>query len=322
VRICICHQGYRRVVALLEELLPEDIIVECAPEEIVAASQDAEVLVPIVAAIPNEAYASPRLRLVQQFGVGLDGVDIPAATAGGVAVANIPSIGTGNAESVAELTIGFLVMLARRIPEALQRFQEGKLGATLGTTLLGSTVTLVGYGDIGQEVARRLAGFGARIVAVSRSGPGGARQRDPAVRVDLHLDASKLGDAVAEADFVVVAAPATPENRGLIGREILARMKPTAYVVNIARGPVIDYDALLEAFREERIAGAGLDVWWNEPFDPEDPLLQFNVIPTPHIGGSTVRSLRGIAEAFAAQIGRVRRGEPLRACVNPEVWTP
>lgn len=309
-------------MALLQELLPEDEIVECARDEIASEAQESDVLVPIVAELPPEAYRSGRLRLVQQFGVGLDGVDIPAATAAGIAVANIPSRGTGNAESVAELTIGFLVMLARRIPEAVQRFQEGKLGATLGTSLLGSTVTIVGYGDIGQEVARRLAGFGCRIVAVSREGPDGTRQRDAAVRVDLHVDTSKLGDAVAEADFVVVAAPATPANQGLIGRDVLARMKPSAYLVNIARGPVLDYDAILEALREERIAGAALDVWWTEPFDPNDPLLEQNVIPTPHIGGSTVRSLRGIAEAFAAQIDRVRRGEALHACVNPEVWKP
>jgi len=307
-------------MALLAELLPDDEIAECAPEEIAVAAREADVLVPIVATLPPDAYRSPRLRLVQQFGVGLDGVDIPAATAAGIAVANIPSRGTGNAESVAELTIGFLVMLARRIPEAVQRFHEGKLGATLGTSLLGSTVAIVGYGDIGQEVARRLAGFGCRIVAVSRSGAGGARARDAAVHVDRHVDARKLGDAVAEADFVVVAAPATPENQGLIGRDVLARMKPSAYLVNIARGPVIDYDAILEALREQRIAGAALDVWWTEPFDPADPLIAQNVIPTPHIGGSTVRSLRGIAEAFAAQINRVRCGETPRACVNPEVW--
>lgn len=307
-------------MALLEELLPRDEIAECAVEEIAAEAQRSDVLVPIVAQLPPAAYESPRLRLIQQFGVGLDGVDIPAATAAGIAVANVPSRGTGNAESVAELTIGFLIMLARRIPEAVQRFHEGKLGATLGTSLLGSTVTIVGYGDIGQEVARRLAGFGCRIVAVSRSGPEGARERDPEVSVDLHVDAAKLGDAVAEADFVVVAAPATPENQGLIGRDVLARMKPSAYLVNIARGPVIDYDAIVLALREERIAGAALDVWWTEPFDPNDPLLEHNVIPTPHIGGSTVRSLRGIAEAFAAQIERIRSGAAPRACVNPEVW--
>lgn len=319
MRILVCHKGYKRIIAILEELLPEDEIVECGRGKIAALAQEFDVLVPIVSPLPAEVYTSPRLKLIQQYGVGLDPVDIPAATRAGIPVANIPSGGTGNAESVAELTFALMLMLARSIPEAFERFQDGQLGATMGRTIEGSTVTILGYGDIGQEVARRLAGWRARVVAVSRSGPGGTRARDAGVPLDLHVDASKAGDAVAEADFVVVGAPATPENYGLVGRELFARMKPSAYIVNIARGPVIDYDALLEALREGRIAGAGLDVYWTEPFPPDDPLFQYNVITTPHIGGGTDLSLRGIATAFARQVDRLRNGEPLVACANPEV---
>ncbi len=320
MRILVCHKGYKRIIEALEELLPGDEIVECERSEIAAQAQESDVVVPIVAPLPPEVYQSKRLRLIQQYGVGLDPVDIPAATRAGIPVANIPSGGTGNAESVAELTIALMLMLARSIPEALQRFRDGMLGATMGRTIEGSTVTILGYGDIGQEVARRLAGWRARVIAVSRHGPDGARPRDPAIPLDLHVDASKAADAVAEADFVVVGAPATPENIGLVGRELFARMKPAAFVVNVARGPVIDYDALLEALREGRLAGAGLDVYWTEPYPPDDPLFQYNVITTPHIGGGTDLSLRGIAMAFAKQIDRLRGGEALVAVANPEVY--
>lgn len=322
MRILICHKGYKRILDVLRELLPEDEFVECERADIAAEAAQSDVVVPIVSPLPTEVYQSKRLRLIQQYGVGLDPVDIPAATKAGIPVANIPSGGTGNAESVAELTFVLMLMLARSIPEALQRFNDGQLGATMGRTIEGSTVTILGYGDIGQEVARRLVGWRARVIAVSRSGPSGTRRRESGIPLDLHVDASKAGDAVAEADFVVVGAPATPENIGLVGRDLFARMKPGAFIVNIARGPVIDYEALLEALREERIAGAGLDVYWTEPFPPNDPLFQYNVITTPHIGGGTDTSLRGIAEAFAAQINRLRDGEVLVACANPEVSNP
>ena len=118
-----------------------------------------------------------------------------------------------------------------------------------------------------------------------------------------------------------MGAPATPENYGLVGHELFARMKSSAFIINIARGPVIDYDALLEALREGRIAGAGLDVYWTEPFPPDDPLFQYNVVTTPHIGGGTDLSLRGIAAAFTKQVERLRRGEELVACANPEVYS-
>ena len=230
----------------------------------------------------------------------------------------MPSVGTGNAESVAELAVLHMLMLSRDIPTAFRRFRDRRVGSPLGDCLWTSTVVILGYGGIGEEIARRLAGFGTRIIAVSRHGPGGTRTRDPSVRVDLHVGAEAIGDAVAEADYVVVAAPASPENIGLVDAAVFARMKPGTYVVNIARGPVIDYDALLAALREGRVAGAGIDVFWKEPFDPDDPLLKENVIATPHVGGATERSLTGIGKAVAANIERVRHGEMPAFCANPE----
>ncbi|NNL84372.1 MAG: hydroxyacid dehydrogenase [Myxococcales bacterium] len=318
MRIGVCIRGYKRIMELLRECLPDDEIFDCDREEVIAVAGDADVLIPTIAPIPEAAFTGARLKLVQQYGVGLDSVDIPAATRAGVLVANVPSVGTGNAESVAELAIAHMLMLSRSMPRAFERFREKKVGSPFGNCVWGSTVAILGYGGIGEEIARRLAGFGVRLVAVSRHGPGGSRKRDPSVHLDLHVGAEKMGDAVAEADYVVVAAPATPENIGLVDERIVARMKPGAYIVNIARGPVIAYEPLLEGLRSGRIAGAGLDVFWTEPFDPADPLLEQNVIATPHVGGATERSLWGIAQAVARGVEAVRRGELPPCCANPE----
>lgn len=319
MRIGVCSQGFTRLVEILEAALPHDELYACGRDEVVAQAPATDVFIPIVTPIPEAALASDRLLLVQQYGVGLDIVDIPAATRARVFVANIPSVGTGNAESVAELAVAHMLMLSRDMPRALQRFRERRLSSPLGRALWGSTVVILGYGGIGEEIARRLTGFGTRVIAVSRHGPDGSRPRDPTVPLAGHVDAARAAEAVAEADYLVVAAPATPENIGLVDARLLAAVKRGAFLVNIARGPVVDYAALLAALRDGTLAGAGLDVFWHEPFDPEDPLLRENVIATPHIGGATETSLVGIGAAVAENIERVRRGELPRHCANPAV---
>ena len=318
MRIGLCVRGFTHIRQLLEELLPHDEVKECDRRDIRERSADCAVLVPIVTPIPAEVLRYPNLKLIQQYGVGLDIVDIPAATQAGVMVANVPSVGTGNAESVAELAIAHMLMLSRNVPLALQRFQEQRFSSPLGQCLWRSTVVILGYGGIGEEIARRLAGFGVRIIAISRHGPAGSRARDAAVKVDLHVPQTQMLTVLGEADFLVVAAPASPENMGLVDTMVLAHLKPGAFIVNIARGPVIDYNALLAALREGRLAGAGLDVFWQEPFDPNDPLLSANVIATPHIGGATARSLRGIGEAVACNIDALRNNQLPPCCVNPQ----
>ena len=319
MKVGLCIKGYSRILNILKDVLPEDEIFDCDRSEVVDAAKVAEVLIPTMAPIPEAALQSPKLKLVQQYGVGLDCVDIPVATQNGVLVANVPSVGTGNAESVAELAIAHMLMLSRHIPLAFERFGEKRIGMPLGQCLWKSTVAILGYGGIGEEIARRLEGFGARVVAISRNGPRGERPRDSSIHLDDHVGADQTESAVADADYVVVAAPASTENIGLVDESIFSSMKKGVFVVNIARGPVIDYTALRNALKEGRVAGAGLDVFWQEPFDPNDPIMEENIIPTPHIGGGTERSLRGIGEAVGANIERLKRGEIPTSCVNPEV---
>ena len=320
MRIALGIRGHSKILGILKEQLPDDEFVEFDVNDAAERIRDCEVIVPIVTPVSEQILYGPSLRLVQQYGVGLDIVDVTVATRSGVLVANVPSVGSGNAESVAELAIAHMLMLSRQIPTAFTRFRERRFSSPLGECLWQSTVVILGYGGIGQEIARRLAGFDVRIIAVSRHGPNGSRTRDASVKLDKHVGQHELSSVLGEADFLVVAAPATPDNIGLVNKDVLARVRPSTYIVNIARGPVIEYDALLSALQEGRIAGAGLDVFWQEPFDPQDVLLEQNVIGTPHIGGATARSLVGIGAIVARNIDALRAGHMPDHCVNPEAW--
>jgi len=206
-----------------------------------------------------------------------------------------------------------MLALARKYPRSQECLQQRMLGTPMGMALKGRTAAIIGYGGIGQEVARRLAGFEMQILAVSRRGPKAGE-----VPADFHGGQETLHEVLRQADFVIVAPPLNAETRGLLGQAEFACLKPDAFVINVARGPVLDYDTLLAALKDGRIAGAGLDVFWYEPFDPTDPIFSFNVIATPHIGGGTDLSLQGIAKKVAENVDRVRRGETPLNCVNAE----
>ncbi|HEX4881262.1 MAG TPA: 2-hydroxyacid dehydrogenase [Porticoccaceae bacterium] len=318
MKIYFCREGLRIIRELLQGELPHDEVLECAPERLAEVVGTADVLIPTITPLRAEVLAQSRARLIQQFGAGLDAVDIAAATRQGIPVANVPAAGTGNAESVAEMAVFLMLALARRFPETQQSIREGRIATPTGWALKGRTAVIVGYGGIGRETARRLAGFEMRVLAVSRSGPKNTPEED-AIPVARHYAEAGLHEALREADFVILAPPLNDQTRGLLGAAEFACLKPSAYVVNVARGGVIDYDALLAALREQRIAGAGLDVFWQEPIDPQDPLLGYNVIGTPHVGGATDLSLRGIARKVAANVERVRRGELPEDCVNAQM---
>jgi len=312
VRVCVCRKGLAKILELLRAEMPHEELLDCGPEEVVAMAREVDVLIPLVSPITDDALSSPRLRLVQQFGAGLDGVDVAAATRRGVYVANVPTAGTANADSVAELALLFMLAQARRWPRTQQNLRARRIGTPMGTTLMGKTAAIVGYGGIGRALGKRLRGLDMRIIAVSRRGPSGADEG-----VDAHLPAERLHEALAAADFVIVATPLGRETRGLIGREAIARMKRGAFLVNVARGGVVDRDALLEALSSERLGGAGLDVLEHEPPEPDDPLFSLDsVVATPHVCGATDVSLADIARAVAANVARLARGEPPRDSVN------
>ncbi len=263
--------------------------------------------------VDAEVLASaPLLRVVSNFGVGYDNVDLAAATARGVLVCNTPGVLT---DAVADLTLGLIVALARRLPDAARFVREGHWAPgrplpELGSDLRGKTLGIVGLGRIGRAVAQRAHGFGMRIVFHDVF-------RDPGE--DGFCEYRDFDDLLREADFVSLHVNLTDETKQLIGARELALMQPHAYLVNTARGQVVDQPALTEALREGRIAGAALDVLAQEPPAPDEPLLSLpNVIVLPHIGSATRETRRAMLDLAIENLLAALRGETPRCVANPE----
>lgn len=236
--------------------------------------------------------AGSSLRVIGRAGVGLDNIDVETATRRGIAVLNAPA---GNTVSTAELAFALLMSIARRIPAADRSVRAGKWDrkAFRGSQLAGKTLGVVGAGRIGAEVILRARAFGMRVlVADPYMTPGRA--------ADLSVELLELQDLLPEADFLTLHVPLTSETRGLITREHIRRMKPTAFLVNAARGGILDEVALAEALTEGRLAGAAVDVFEREPLPQDHPLRRApNLVLTPHLGAATHDAQREVAIEIA-----------------------
>lgn len=262
-----------------------------------------DVLIPTMCRVTREILeTSDRLRLIQQCGSGLEGVNIEAAQRRSVWVANVPTDMSGNADSVAELGIYMLIGLSRYVHGMAQSLRNQKMGEPQGQALSGKTVGIVGLGGIGRALIRRLKPFDVRLIALKRSNPKKAMRECDLEWVGGPED---LPELLSRSDYVILGLPASTETKHLMNRETFSHMKRGSYLINLARGRLIDRAALQEALATGRIAGAGLDVFWEEPPDPDDPIFSYNVLATPHIGGSTEVSMRGIVKAVAENIQRV-----------------
>lgn len=262
-----------------------------------ATSVDAEVLA-----------AAPSLKVIARAGVGLDNVDIKAATAAGVMVVNAP---TSNIISAAELTCGHILSLARHIPAAHAALAEGKWkrSAYTGTELYEKTIGIIGLGRIGALIAARMQAFGTKVVAYDPYITSARAQQ-------LGVQLLSLDELIETSDFITIHMPKTPETTGMIGAAQLAAMKPTAYVINVARGGLIDEDALYQALTNNVIAGAGLDVFVSEP-PTGSPLLGLpNVITTPHLGASTDEAQEKAGISVAKSVRLALSGELVPDAVN------
>lgn len=267
------------------------------------------VLVRSATRVDAEAIASaPHLKVVARAGVGLDNVDVKAATQAGVMVVNAP---TSNIVSAAELAIGLLLAAARRIPEANASLKSGewKRSRFSGVELYEKTAGIVGLGRIGVLVAQRLSAFGMRIVAYDPYVPA-VRAAQMGVRL-LSLD-----ELLSCADVISVHLPKTPETLGLVGAEALSRVKAEAILVNAARGGIVDESALYAALKEGRLAAAGLDVYSTEPCT-DSPLFELdNVVVTPHLGASTAEAQEKAGVAVARSVRLALAGELVPDAVN------
>jgi len=256
----------------------------------------------------------PNLRIISVHGVGVDRVDVEEATRRGILVTNTPG---ANAQSVAELAVGLMIAILRKLHSVLDRMREGKWSEAravgVGNEIYGKKVGLVGIGNIGSRVARYLRAFEAEVLAYD---PYVTEERARELGVKL-VDLETL---LRESDIVSIHAPLTKETYHMINEKRLRIMKPSAVIINTSRGGLIDTEALYKALKEGWIAGAALDVTDPEPLPENHPLYKLpNVIITPHIGGSTAEAMKRIALMAAEEIVRRFNNLPPLHPVNPEV---
>lgn len=255
---------------------------------------------------------APRLRVVSNMAAGYDNIDIEACTQRGIPVGNTPGVLT---EGTADLTMALLLAVARNIPIAAQAAKAGlwktwSPAGWLGADLNGATMGIVGMGKIGQAVAQRARCFGMHIVYT-----------DEVERIGMNTERLTLENLLKVSDFVSLHVPLTPQTRHLINEKSLRLMKKTAYLINAARGPIVDTNALYHALKEGWIAGAGLDVTDPEPLPKDHPLFSLpNCLIVPHIGSATLNTRKRMAELACENLLAGLEGQHLPNCVNPEVY--
>ncbi len=314
MKILFCGKTFPAAPALLARLLPLDAVLSCPTDQVAEMGLDVDVLVPLMHRLETDLIGNTSARLIQQWGVGLEGVDITAATARGILVCNVPGDVTPNADSTAEHAIFLMFGIARRIHECFRSFREGLWGAPLGMGLFGKTALIVGLGRVGRALAVRLRSLGMEVEAVRRTPNPQSEQELGLARVGCP---EELLEMASEADFVISTVVLNDETRGIFDKRLFQAMKPAAFIVNVSRGPVVNEKDLLEALRQETIAGAGLDVYSQEPVDPNNPLLSMqNVFATPHVAGATIQNYEGIGRIVAENITAFKEGKIPRFCQN------
>ncbi len=248
---------------------------------------------------------APGLKWVQTMSAGVDRFRKTGIWDSPVILTGVSGIHT---TPIGEFALQFMLMFAKEAPQCFQMKQNRKWIRYTPTVLRGKTVGIVGLGNIGREIARLSKAFGMRTIATRWSVKQSRRGR----YVDLLLPATQLNQLLSESDYVVVATPLTPETRGLIGEKELRAMKPSAYIINIARGGIIDEEALIRALEEKRIAGAGLDVVASEPLPPDSSLWDYdNVILSPHVSGGMEDYMVRATDIFCENIKRYLDGKKL-----------
>ena len=289
------------------------------PEQLLGKVVEADgILTNIMDRIDADVFqAAHRLKVVSQLGVGVDNIDVAEATRRGVLVGNTPGV---LAKATADIAFGLLMSAARRISEGDRWLRAGNWKMQyhpmvwLGAEVHGATLGIIGMGQIGVEMAKRARGFDMRVIYYSRT-------RKLELESQLGMEYFEPSDLLSTADFVTLHIPLTLETRHFIGERELRLMKPTAILVNTARGAVVDSQALYTALKEGWISGAALDVTDPEPILPDDPLLTLdNLVITPHIGSASIDSRRRTCLLAARNVVAGIEGRRLEACANPEVY--
>jgi D-3-phosphoglycerate dehydrogenase len=295
-----------------------DVVIKTGlkPEELKATIGDYDALI-----VRSETQVSAEviesgheLKVIGRAGVGTDNIDVDAATRKGIVVVNTP---TTNTVSAAEHTLALILALARNIPQADSQLKSGKWQKQqlVGTELRGKTLGIIGLGNVGSELAKRAQAFEMRVIA-----------HDPFVSADyarhLEVDLVSLDQLLREADIITLHVPLTAATKNLIGAKELAKVKPTARIINVARGGLIDEKTLLTAIREKKLAGAAFDVFSEEPVTDSPLFKDDKVIVTPHLGASTIEAQTYAARDIAEEVLTVLQGQFSKYAVNAPHISP
>ncbi len=313
-KVLFCSKQYPLTMEYLKKFLPSDkfLIFNCNENELLEKIKNVDVAVPLMSKLTAEIIEKAKnLKLIHQFGVGLEGVNIKKATEKNIYVANIPASKTGNAYSVSELTLFLIFALLKKWNKAQECFRSRQIGFPLGDVILNKKFLILGYGNVGKAIVNILKKFNVEIFVARRE------VIDISSRKVKFLKFDEIFNILPEIDFLIVAISLNENTKNFVDEKILSRMKKDSYLINVSRGGTVKYEALLNALKSNRINGAGLDVYWDEPFNPEDEILKYNVITTPHIAGSTSYSYELMAKFMAKNIKRVLlRGKKPISCCN------
>jgi D-3-phosphoglycerate dehydrogenase len=282
------------------------------PAELTRLVADADHVMTVFAPLTAEVIAAMRqARVIVRYGVGVDNVDLEAARSRGIPVCNVPDYCM---DEVADHTLALILAVTRQVLPNCEALRAGRWGlavpAAAMKTLCNLTVGVLGLGRIGREVVRRLLAFRCRVLAY-----------DPALTPEVirsqGCEPTSFNDVLNHSDLLTLHCPATAQTRHLIDRASLARMKPGAILINVARGALVDTEALVEALQRGHLAAAGLDVFEPEPIPPDSPLLKMkNVVVSPHLAAVSVKAITQLRATAAEIVARAIRGEPLPNVVN------
>ena len=311
MRVLVADPVSEQGVALLQKEFEVDIKLRLSPEELVTiiAQYDALVVRSETKVTAQIIAAADRLKVIGRAGVGVDNIDVEAATKKGIIVLNAPE---GNTMAATEHTVAMMLALARNIPQAYASMKAGKWERSkfMGVEMRGKTLGVFGLGRIGAGVAKRALAMEMNVMAYD---PYISASQAKALGVEL----AEIDEILAAADFITLHLPLTAETKNLFNAARLAKMKSGARLVNCARGGIIDEAALAAALLDGRIAGAAIDVFGKEPIEATNPLLALdNVVVTPHLGASTAEAQVGVAVDVAIGISAALKGEPVATAVN------
>ncbi len=310
MKILFSPETFDKLRWLIEPLMPGHEIHVADPSEVGDLIAGSDVLVTGPMDVDEGLLEkAPSLKLVHQWGVGVERIDIDACSRRGVAVCNVPSGGTGNAEGVAEIALMHMLVLSRKFFKARESLRKGRLYSPQGVSLWGKKACVVGLGDVGQNIATRLKCMGMSVRGVNRT----ERDSFNSLGLEGFFPLDRLTEALKGCRFIVLSLELNDDTLNIADYPFFRSMDRGSYLINVGRAELVSRPAFERALESGVIAGAGLDVFWDEPADPGDPLLENPLVTiTPHIGGVTDEALKGVARTVAENISRLEKGMGLK----------